>query len=408
MEFRPADLFAALRGMLRPLLLNQSVDLIFEDVDDIPAMFSDEGKISQILRNFISNALKFTERGEVRVSAKRMSGDVVFSVADTGIGIAPEDQERIFQDFAQVDHPIQRRVKGTGLGLPLSKKLAILLGGVVSVQSQLGTGAVFTVRLPLRYEQRAELSPTAESAISVAAADPASVPVLVLEDKAEMMMMYRSYLKNSGFNFVPALTIRDAQEALERLRPRVIIFDLVLRSEDSWRLLAELKQDAQTRDIPVLVASTIEDQAKAFHLGADEYLLKPVERTPLLERLRALTGSFNPFGFLSSTTGAGSIRAETAVPRIRRNGPGSIQRERRDSRGGQAQAGRDRTGSDHARHEWIRGAGRTESRRCHQRYSRGSMHVACADGFREAPVDREDIRDPEARRNGQGGQQSPR
>jgi CheY-like chemotaxis protein len=109
-----------------------------------------------------------------------------------------------------------------------------------------------------------------------------------------MVMMYRSYLRNSGFNFIPALTIRDAQEVLERVRQRVIILDVVLRSEDSWRFLAELKQDARTHDIPVIIASTIEDQGKAFHLGADDYLLKPVERTALLERLRALTGTSQP------------------------------------------------------------------------------------------------------------------
>ncbi len=294
-EFRPADLFAALRGMLRPLLLNQAVDLVFDDVEHIPALFSDEGKISQILRNFISNALKFTERGEVRISAT-LSGseDIVFSVADTGIGIAPADQQRIFQDFAQVDHPIQRRVKGTGLGLPLSKKLATLLGGEVLVESQLGIGSTFTVRLPMRYEQTIDLSLKSESAIAVAQADTGSLPVLVLEDKAEMVMMYRSYLKNSGYQLIPASTIREAQEVLERIRPCVIILDLVLRSEDSWKFLAELKQEARTRDIPVIIASTIEDQAKAFHLGADEYLLKPVERTALLERLRALTAATQP------------------------------------------------------------------------------------------------------------------
>ncbi len=294
-EFRPADLFAALRGMLRPLLLNQAVDLVFEDVEHIPAMFSDEGKISQILRNFISNALKFTERGEVRISAT-LSGseDIVFSVADTGIGIAPADQQRIFQDFAQVDHPIQRRVKGTGLGLPLSKKLATLLGGEVLVESQLGIGSTFTVRLPTRYEQSAELSLKSEAAVVAAQADTGSLPVLVLEDKAEMMMMYRSYLKNSGYQLIPASTIREAQEVLERIRPSVIVLDLVLRSEDSWRFLAEIKHEARTRDIPVMIASTIEDQAKAFHLGADEYLLKPVERTALLERLGALTAAAQP------------------------------------------------------------------------------------------------------------------
>ena len=185
-------------------------------------MFSDEGKISQILRNFISNALKFTEQGEVRVSAQpgRRISDVVFSVADTGIGIAPEDQQRIFQDFAQVDNPIQRRVKGTGLGLPLSQKLATLLGGEVRVQSQPGIGSTFTVQIPLRYEQPTEIGLQSESAMATVAADPRSLPVLVLEDKVEMMMMYRSYLKNSGFHLIPASTIREAQEILEGIRPK--------------------------------------------------------------------------------------------------------------------------------------------------------------------------------------------
>ncbi|MBV9769795.1 MAG: response regulator [Bryobacterales bacterium] len=289
LEFHVADLFAALRGMLRPLLLNQAVELVFEDVDDIPALFSDEGKISQILRNFISNALKFTERGEVRVSARMAGSNVVFSVADTGIGIAPEDQQRIFQDFAQVDNPIQRKVKGTGLGLPLSQKLAALLGGEVRVESRLGIGSTFTVQIPSLYEQQIDLGLRTESAIAVAMTEGGSLPILVVEDKIEMVMMYRSFLKNSGFRFIPASTVREAQEVLERIRPSAIVLDVVLRAEDSWRFLAELKQDARTRGIPVMIVSTIEDQAKAFHLGANEYLLKPVERGPLLEKLSELT-----------------------------------------------------------------------------------------------------------------------
>ena len=292
LEFRVADLFAALRGMLRPLLLNQSVELVFEDVDNIPPMFSDEGKISQILRNFISNALKFTERGEVRVSA-RVAADnqVIFSVADTGIGIAPEDQERIFQDFAQVDHPIQRRVKGTGLGLPLSRRLATLLNGEVAVRSQMGAGSTFSVRLPLRYELPREFG----LAVKISnAAEAGGLPVLILEDQPEMMMMYRGYLKNSGFHVIPAATIREAQEALDNVRPRAIILDVVLRSEDAWRLLAQLKQDPGTSDIPVMIVSTIEDQAKGFHLGADDYILKPVEQALLLERLRNLVHRTSP------------------------------------------------------------------------------------------------------------------
>lgn len=289
LDFRVADLFAALRGMLRPMLLNQTVELVFEDVDDIPPMFSDEGKISQILRNFISNALKFTERGEVRVSAcLAVNGRVKFSVSDTGIGIAPEDQARIFQDFVQVDNPIQRRVKGTGLGLPLSKKLATLLKGDIRVESQPGSGSTFSVEFPLRYEEEAQFALT-PAALAPSETIGDRIPVLVLEDEIEMMMMYRSYLKNSAYHLLPASTGREAREALERYSPRAVILDVLLRSEDSWRLLAELKQNPRTRHLPVLIVSTVEDQAKASHLGADAYLVKPLERATLLEKLAELT-----------------------------------------------------------------------------------------------------------------------
>jgi signal transduction histidine kinase/DNA-binding response OmpR family regulator len=288
LDFRAADLFAALRGMLRPMLLNQAVDLVFDDVDDIPSMFSDEGKISQILRNFISNALKFTERGEVRVSAcSASSGRVRFSVSDTGIGIAPEDQARIFQDFVQVDNPIQRRVKGTGLGLPLSKKLATLLKGEILVESQPGIGSTFTLELPVRFEDEVPLAP-APALLGLAEIDTGRLPVLVLEDEIEMMMMYRSYLKNSAYHLVPASTVREAREAMERYSPRAVILDVRLRSEDSWRLLAELKDNPRTRQVPVVIVSTVEDQAKASHLGADAYLVKPLEHGQLLDKLAEL------------------------------------------------------------------------------------------------------------------------
>ena len=131
-EFSVENLFGALRGMLRPLLLNQSVSLVFEDATALPPLYTDEGKVSQILRNLISNALKFTERGEVRVTAGRAGCGRVrsrFSVADTGIGIAPQDQARIFEEFTQLEHRLQSQVRGTGLGLPLSRRLAELLGG---------------------------------------------------------------------------------------------------------------------------------------------------------------------------------------------------------------------------------------------------------------------------------------
>jgi signal transduction histidine kinase/CheY-like chemotaxis protein len=286
-HFEAANLFAALRGMLRPLLLNQSVDLVFEDANHIPEIYSDEGKVSQVLRNFISNALKFTERGEVRVSAEmKGSAEVCFSVADTGIGIAPGDHGIIFQEFMQVDHPIQRRVKGTGLGLPLSRKLALLLGGDVTVQSEIGRGSVFTLRIPLSYrdDPKERVSAPAEWI-----QDPERTPVLVIEDSPETVAVYRSFLKDSAFQLVTAGTTREADDILERIQPRAIVLDVLLRSEDTWGYLARLKKDSRTRSIPIVVASTIEDQAKGYHLGTDRYLVKPIRRADLLRELDVLT-----------------------------------------------------------------------------------------------------------------------
>jgi signal transduction histidine kinase len=148
-EFDASELLRGLRGILRPLLTHDNIDLTFDEVS-LPTMKSDEGKIAQILRNFVSNALKFTEQGEVRVSAVYESelDSVVFSVRDTGIGIAPEHLGRIFEEFSQIDSPTQQRVKGTGLGLPLCKKLAELLGGSIRVESKVGQGSTFSAVIP--------------------------------------------------------------------------------------------------------------------------------------------------------------------------------------------------------------------------------------------------------------------
>jgi signal transduction histidine kinase len=148
-EFAVEELFSALRGVFRPLAVFGTVDLQFQIDGDIQLLHTDEAKVSQVLRNFISNALKFTEHGEVSVTARRDGEDVVFDVADTGIGIAPEDAERIFEEFTQVQSPVQRRVRGTGLGLPLSRKLARLMGGDISLEARAGGGSIFRLRIPV-------------------------------------------------------------------------------------------------------------------------------------------------------------------------------------------------------------------------------------------------------------------
>jgi len=153
-EFAISDLLATLRGVFRPLFGGGSVALEIEDPLDMQMICSDEGKVTQILRNLVSNALKFTEAGYVRVRAQGgADATAVISVADSGIGIPADQLDVIFDDFTQVESPIQRRVRGTGLGLPLTRKLCRILGGDITVTSELGVGSTFTVTLPLNCPQ---------------------------------------------------------------------------------------------------------------------------------------------------------------------------------------------------------------------------------------------------------------
>ncbi|MEZ4869206.1 MAG: response regulator [Caldilineaceae bacterium] len=283
-EFEVSGLFSALRGMLRPLLVVPAVDLIFEEASAVPPMYTDESKVSQILRNFLSNALKFTEQGEVRVTA-HLSDDgqaVTFAVSDTGIGIPAEYQAQIFTEFVQVENPLQKRTKGTGLGLPLCCKLAELLGGSVTVESNLGVGSTFRATIPLTY---------CDPAPTEATPDPATPPdstrpvVLVVEDNEELLFVYEHYLTSAGFRYVAARTLREARRQLARLRPYAILLDILLPDEAAWNFLVELKNGPSTADIPVLVVTTEEDQQKGLALGADAYHVKPITRAWLLTEL---------------------------------------------------------------------------------------------------------------------------
>jgi signal transduction histidine kinase/CheY-like chemotaxis protein len=286
-EFDVTALFGALRGMLRPLLAhNSGVALVFEEPAGLPLLHTDESKVSQILRNFISNALKFTERGEVRVSARPADKDnIIFAVADTGIGISPEDRERIFEEFTQVEGPRQKRVKGTGLGLPLVRKLAHLLGGHVELESTPGLGSTFAAVLPRVYQGPPEVSIVPEVTAKI---DPQRLPVLVVEDNRETLFIYEKYLKGTGFQVIPARTVQAARRALGQFRPIAVVLDVLLEGESTWELLNELKGVDATRDIPVFVVTVVENEQKALVLGADGFCSKPVDRAWLLDKLVAL------------------------------------------------------------------------------------------------------------------------
>lgn len=148
--FDMVDLFSALRGMFRPIVDANTVDLIFEEPQGMPRLYTDDKKLAQILRNFISNALKFTQHGVVRVSARpEGNGEVRFAVMDTGIGIPEDMHGNLFEDFVQIDTPLQKRLRGTGLGLSLCKRFAELLGGRVGIESQPGVGSTFFVIIPV-------------------------------------------------------------------------------------------------------------------------------------------------------------------------------------------------------------------------------------------------------------------
>ena len=282
-------LFAALRGMLRPLLAqNSSVKLVLDDPEEDIQICSDEAKVSQILRNLISNALKFTERGEVRVSVTRgLENTVSFAVTDTGIGIADEDQERIFQEWTQVEGKLQKVAKGSGLGLPLSRKLAQLLGGNVYVKSKLGQGSMFVAVIPANFEGKTEASYAPEVDRDI---DATRLPVLVVEDNREALFIYEKYLKGSRFQVIPANNIKEAREVLSSFRPQAIVLDVLLQGEHSWDLLKELKQDPAMKKIPVYVITVVDNRQKAMALGADAFHSKPVDRIWLLNQLQAAAG----------------------------------------------------------------------------------------------------------------------
>jgi signal transduction histidine kinase len=254
--FTVGELFGGLRGALRPLLTSQAVDLIFEIPDQVPNLFTDEGKVTQILRNLISNALKFTEQGEVRVSASFEADKerVKLSVRDTGIGIAPQDQARIFEEFSQVETKIQKRFKGTGLGLPLSRSLAELLGGELTIESIAGQGSVFTLSIP---PERGDPSRPQRTA------DGARKRVLLIDDDETFRYVMRQIISNEPrYEFIEAVDGDVGLLAAREQHPDVIILDLQMPTMDGFTVLQELAADSRTSVTPVIVSTSMNINAE--------------------------------------------------------------------------------------------------------------------------------------------------
>ena len=286
-RFTVTSLFGALRGMLRPLLVGDAVALVFEDPNDVPSLDTDEAKVSQILRNFISNAIKFTESGEVRVwaTADRVADTVSLHVRDTGVGIAAGDIDIIFQEFGQVAHRLQGRVKGTGLGLPLAKKLAELLGGNITVESSPGNGSTFSVTVPRVYHADEPADVDQDWVL-----EPGRSPVLLVEDDPADALAIERLLAGSIYQPLRARTVRAARRVMQSIHPEAILLDILLMGDESWRLLLELRDGEASAEIPLIVTSSTDEARKAKHLGADDYLAKPVDGERLIDILDRVTG----------------------------------------------------------------------------------------------------------------------
>ena len=245
-EFDASALFGSLRGVLKPLLVGQRVELVFEEPSDVPALYTDDSKVAQILRNFISNALKFTERGEVRVSAAMLDSEHVrFSVRDTGIGIATEDQERIFEEFSQIENPLQKHAKGTGLGLPLSRKLAILLGGTVTVESTQGLGSVFSLVIPKSFKEQDE-----SHARQVASSEPT---ILIIDDDEVSRYLLKSLLHGANFRISEASNGSEGLKTAQAVIPKLLFLDLNMPDLSGFEVLDRLKNEPKTSEIPVII-----------------------------------------------------------------------------------------------------------------------------------------------------------
>jgi signal transduction histidine kinase/CheY-like chemotaxis protein len=267
-EFAVPDLFGALRGLMRPLQTNEAVALVFKPAHAVPTLYTDEAKVSQVLRNYVSNALKFTERGEVIVSASlEEPGSVLFLVRDTGIGIAPEDHGRLFQEFGQIPNRLQANVRGTGLGLSLSKRLAELLGGEVGVTSAVEEGSTFWLRIPV---VAPGFEATAPQATVASPPQPSRIPTaLVVDDQQTARYVLRRYLTQAGCRVIEANGGREGLARATAEQPDVVFLDIMMPDMLGTEVLARLKRNAATAHIPVVIATSGEiDEAERARLSA--------------------------------------------------------------------------------------------------------------------------------------------
>lgn len=300
------DVLSVVEGVatsIEPLVARNQNELRLDIAPGIGAIRSDLTKVRQILFNLISNANKFTHNGVVAISARlendELGGWVSFNISDTGIGMSPEQRGRIFEPFVQGDSSTTKKFGGTGLGLAITKRLCNLLGGEVKVQSDVGRGTQFRVRLPVQAPQANE--PVRKKWFSIGPkVDPASVrfnpplkeiadrrshisTVLVIDDDANVRDLMERFLTRQGFYAVTAANAEEGLLLAKEKRPDVITLDVMMPQRDGWSVLTQLKSDPELADIPVIMLTMIEDKELGLALGAADYLSKPVDQSRLAQ-----------------------------------------------------------------------------------------------------------------------------
>jgi signal transduction histidine kinase/DNA-binding response OmpR family regulator len=271
-------------GTARQLAEQNKNRLVVDAQEKLGALTVDPMRLRQILLNLLSNACKFTTQGEVALRVHKVADGrswVEFAVADTGIGMTPEQQAKLFEEFTQADSSTARRYGGTGLGLAITRKLARMMGGDVTVTSEPGKGSVFTVRLP------AGPDPVARAATN--GGRPSSTDcVLVVDDDATARELIADQLKAEGFSVATAAGGLEGLKLAKDLRPIAITLDVMMPDLDGWSVLAALRQDPELAEIPVIMITILDEHRRGVALGAAGYLTKPIDR----ERLHRMISRF--------------------------------------------------------------------------------------------------------------------
>src|SRR5258705_73599 len=287
-----------LQVIVKALAIRKGIALTFDLPPDLPDVTADLPKFKQVMYNLLSNAIKFTRPGGAVTTTASITHEdsatdpfLRVSVTDTGIGIKPADQARIFGEFEQVDSSYGREQQGTGLGLALTRQLVALHGGRIWLDSDEGKGSTFTFVIPVKTDARRErlvTTPDAAPGVEQAAARPI---VLVAEDDPNASELLTQYISGAGYVVRHAFDGEQAVSMAREIRPLAITLDILMPKKDGWKVLSELKSHPETRAIPVVIVSITDDRQLGFNLGATDFLLKPVNKEGLIEVLERAVGS---------------------------------------------------------------------------------------------------------------------